>query len=112
MVEERGQGKPAGVTSEDTKEQPETTPADTGDSESEGKGRGSGSDSSTRVTVFVALGANLVIAVAKAVGGLISGSPALLSEAAHSVADSLNEVFLLAALRRSKRPADRKHPFG
>ncbi|MFG3167685.1 cation diffusion facilitator family transporter [Streptomyces sp. NPDC048200] len=104
------------MTSEDTKEQPDTTPADTGDnegeSEGESKGRNSGSDSSTRVTVFVALGANLVIAVAKAVGGLISGSPALLSEAAHSVADSLNEVFLLAALRRSKRPADRKHPFG
>jgi cation diffusion facilitator family transporter len=71
-----------------------------------------GSDSRTRVTVIVALGANLLIAVAKAVGGLIAGSPALLSEAAHSVADSMNEVFLLAALRRSRRPADRRHPFG
>ncbi|MFD9467090.1 cation diffusion facilitator family transporter [Streptomyces sp. NPDC060027] len=71
-----------------------------------------GADSRTRVTVWVALGANLLIAVAKAVGGLFAGSPALLSEAAHSVADSLNEVFLLTALRRSRRPADRKHPFG
>ncbi|WSJ10258.1 cation transporter [Streptomyces phaeochromogenes] len=70
------------------------------------------SDRRTRVTVLVALAANLVIAVAKAVGGLIAGSPALLSEAAHSVADSLNEVFLLAALRRSRRPADSRHPFG
>ncbi|MFI9648157.1 cation diffusion facilitator family transporter [Streptomyces sp. NPDC052040] len=69
-------------------------------------------DSTTRVTVLVALGANLVIAVAKAVGGLFAGSPALLSEAAHSVADSFNEIFLLAALRRSRRPADRRHPFG
>ncbi|WP_329342450.1 cation transporter [Streptomyces sp. NBC_00663] len=60
----------------------------------------------------MALVANLVIAVAKAVGGLIAHSPALLSEAAHSVADSLNEVFLLAALRRSRRPADTRHPFG
>jgi cation diffusion facilitator family transporter len=50
--------------------------------------------------------------VAKVVGGLLTGSPALLSEAAHSVADSMNEVFLLAALRRSRRPADRRHPFG
>ncbi|GAA1511418.1 cation diffusion facilitator family transporter [Streptomyces albidochromogenes] len=70
------------------------------------------SDRETRNTVLVALAANLVIAVAKTVGGLVSGSPALLSEAAHSVADSVNEVFLLAALRRSRRPADRKHPFG
>lgn len=69
-------------------------------------------DRRTRVTVLVALGANLLIALAKAVGGLLTGSPALLSEAAHSVADSLNEVFLLAALRRSRRPADRRHPFG
>ncbi|MER6704413.1 cation diffusion facilitator family transporter [Streptomyces fumanus] len=60
----------------------------------------------------MALAANLVIAVAKAIGGVLAGSPALLSEAAHSVADSLNEVFLLAALRRSRRPADRRHPFG
>ncbi|MFF4729586.1 cation diffusion facilitator family transporter [Streptomyces mirabilis] len=70
------------------------------------------SDRRTRLTVLVALGANLLIAVAKAVGGLLTGSPALLSEAAHSVADSMNEVFLLAALRRSRRPADHRHPFG
>ncbi|MFF1738831.1 cation diffusion facilitator family transporter [Streptomyces mirabilis] len=69
-------------------------------------------DRRTRLTVLVALGANLLIAVAKAVGGLLAGSPALLSEAAHSVADSMNEVFLLAALRRSRRPADHRHPFG
>ncbi|MDQ0835281.1 MULTISPECIES: cation diffusion facilitator family transporter [Streptomyces] len=62
--------------------------------------------------MLVALAANLVIAVAKGLGGVLAGSPALLSEAAHSVADSLNEVFLLAALRRSRRPADRRHPFG
>ncbi|MFF8990729.1 cation diffusion facilitator family transporter [Streptomyces sp. NPDC014983] len=69
-------------------------------------------DRRTRTTVLVALAANLLIAVAKAVGGALSGSPALLSEAAHSVADGFNEVFLLAALRRSRRPADARHPFG
>ncbi|MEV5953997.1 cation diffusion facilitator family transporter [Streptomyces sp. NPDC051987] len=69
-------------------------------------------DRRTRVTVVVALAANLVIAAAKAVGGVVAGSPALLSEAAHSVADSLNEVFLLAALRRSRRAPDARHPFG
>ncbi|MFI2200402.1 cation diffusion facilitator family transporter [Streptomyces sp. NPDC020192] len=69
-------------------------------------------DVRTRITVFVALGANLLIAAAKAVAGLFTGSPALLSEAAHSVADSLNEVFLLIAVHRSKRPPDDRHPFG
>lgn len=70
-----------------------------------------GGGESTR-TVGVALAANLVIALAKAVGAVLIGSPALLSEAAHSAADSLNEVFLLASLRRSRRPSDREHPFG
>jgi cation diffusion facilitator family transporter len=36
----------------------------------------------------------------------------MLAEAAHSVADTLNQVFLMAALRRSKRPPDVQHPFG
>jgi divalent metal cation (Fe/Co/Zn/Cd) transporter len=34
------------------------------------------------------------------------------SEAAHSIADTFNELLLLAALRRSGRPADRRHPLG
>jgi cation diffusion facilitator family transporter len=100
----RQQGKPADVSGDDTKERP--------DENQRTRRKEDGADSRTRVTVWVALGANLLIAVAKAAGGLITGSPALLSEAAHSVADSMNEVFLLAALRRSRRPADRRHPFG
>jgi cation diffusion facilitator family transporter len=68
--------------------------------------------SGSTVTVLLALGANLGVAVLKLVAGLISGSGALLSEAAHSVGDSTTEVLLLVALRRSDKPADRKHPFG
>ncbi|MEU6620237.1 cation diffusion facilitator family transporter [Streptomyces litmocidini] len=63
-------------------------------------------------TVIVAAAANLGIAVAKAVAGLISGSSAMLSEAAHSVADTVTEVLLLAALKRSEKPADEDHPLG
>jgi cation diffusion facilitator family transporter len=69
-------------------------------------------DAGTRGAVLVALGANLLIAAAKTAAGVFAGSPALLSEAAHSVADSLNEVFLLTSLRRSQRAADAQHPFG
>ncbi|QKV96656.1 cation diffusion facilitator family transporter [Streptomyces sp. NA02950] len=79
---------------------------------SDGSGEETGQDAKTAVTVLVALAANLVIALAKAVGGVFAGSPALLSEAAHSVADSLNEVFLLASLKRSKKAPDDQHPFG
>lgn len=64
------------------------------------------------LTVLLALAMNFAIAVAKAVAGLLTGSSALLSEAAHSVADCGTELFLLTAVRRSARPADRRHPFG
>ncbi|MEH0843558.1 cation diffusion facilitator family transporter [Micromonospora sp. CPCC 205711] len=63
-------------------------------------------------TVVVAGAANLAIAIAKLVAGLISGSAAMLSEAAHSVADTTTEVLLYLALRRGARPADTRHPFG
>jgi cation diffusion facilitator family transporter len=63
-------------------------------------------------TVVVAGLANLAIAVAKIVAGTISGSAAMLSEGAHSVADTTTEVLLFTALRRGARPADPEHPFG
>jgi cation diffusion facilitator family transporter len=71
----------------------------------------SGHEESLR-TVLIALAVNLSVAMAKLGGGLLTGSAALLAEAAHSFADTLNELFLVAAVRRSSRPADRSHPFG
>lgn len=71
----------------------------------------SGTGEST-LTVIVALVANALIAVMKVVAGALTGSAAMLAEAAHSVADTCTEGLLLAALRRSQRPADRRHPFG
>ncbi|GAB3978161.1 cation diffusion facilitator family transporter [Actinoallomurus acanthiterrae] len=67
---------------------------------------------STRRTVLVAGAANLVVAATKLAAGLISGSSAMLAEAAHSLADTLNQVFLLASLRQGDRPPDEAHPFG
>src|SRR3954469_19267458 len=63
-------------------------------------------------TVLVAGGANLAIAVAKLVAGALTGSSALLAEGGHSVGDTVNQLFLLTALTRSKKPADVQHPFG
>ena len=68
--------------------------------------------SESTFTVLVAMAANAGIGVAKLFAGLLSGSSALVSEAAHSAGDTCTELFLLTALRRSERPADRVHPFG
>jgi cation diffusion facilitator family transporter len=63
-------------------------------------------------TVLVALGAGLGVAVAKAVAAAVTGSTALAAEAAHSLADSGNDLSLFIAQRRSSRPADDQHPLG
>jgi cation diffusion facilitator family transporter len=65
-----------------------------------------------RRTVYVALAANTAIALAKLGGGVVAGSSAMLSEGAHSVADTMNQVFLLVSLRFSERRPDADHPFG
>jgi cation diffusion facilitator family transporter len=64
------------------------------------------------LTAWVALAANLGIAVAKLVAALITRSSAMFAEAFHAMADSGNEVLLLVAQRRSERPADQEHPLG
>jgi cation diffusion facilitator family transporter len=67
---------------------------------------------SSLVTVLVALVANGLLAVAKSVAAVVTGSAAMVAEAAHSWSDTGNEVFLLLAERRGNRPRDEAHPRG
>jgi cation diffusion facilitator family transporter len=66
----------------------------------------------TRRTVIIAGAANILVGLVKLVAGIMSGSSAMLAEAAHSAADTLDQVFLLTSLHQADRPADRDHPFG
>jgi cation diffusion facilitator family transporter len=66
----------------------------------------------SRRTVTIALLANGVIAVAKLAAGLMTGSSAMLAEAAHSIADTVNQVFLRVSLRLSTREPTPDQPFG
>jgi cation diffusion facilitator family transporter len=66
----------------------------------------------TRRTVIIAGAANILVGLVKLAAGILSGSSAMLAEAAHSAADTLNQAFLLTSLRQADRPADRDHPFG
>jgi cation diffusion facilitator family transporter len=63
-------------------------------------------------SVLAALAANTAIAIAKGTAAALTGSPALLAETLHTVADAGNEVFLFVAIRRSRQPADATHPLG
>ena len=64
------------------------------------------------LTVLVALGANLLIAIAKTIAAALTGAASMVAEAAHSWADTGNEIFLYVAARRSVKPADASHPIG
>ena len=67
---------------------------------------------STTRTVLIAGGANIIVMIAKLAAGILTGSSAMLAEAAHSFADTLNQVFLFTSVRQGQRPADEEHPFG
>lgn len=66
----------------------------------------------SRRTVLVALAANAAVAVVKLVAGLLSGSAAMLAEAAHSVADTTNQGFLLVSIGLADRDPTPDQPFG
>src|ERR671920_1677608 len=61
---------------------------------------------------MIALVANGLIAVAKLAAGLMTGSSAMLAEAAHSVADTVNQAFLRVSLSLSAKQPTPDQPFG
>src|SRR5919197_2502837 len=66
----------------------------------------------SRTTVLIALAANAVIALAKLGGGLITGSSAMFAEAAHSLADTTNQCFMLVSIALGRREPTESRPFG
>jgi len=72
----------------------------------------SGHEGASKTAVLAAMVANFAIAIGKLVAGLMTGSAAMLAEAGHSVADTVNQVFLLIGINLSHTTADEKHPHG
>jgi cation diffusion facilitator family transporter len=66
----------------------------------------------SRRAIFLALGANFAIFVAKLVAALFTGSGAMLAEAVHSLADCANQGLLLLGMRQAKRPPSADYPLG
>lgn len=74
-------------------------------------GNGTSEEKGTKGSVYGALVTNLLITTSKFVAEAISGSSAILAEGAHSVADTVNQVFLLISLLLSKQSPDPEHPY-
>ncbi|KRE89373.1 cytochrome C551 [Frateuria sp. Soil773] len=62
--------------------------------------------------IFLALGANFAIFVAKLVAAVATGSGAMLAEAVHSLADCGNQGLLLLGMRQARRPPSDDYPLG
>ncbi|MEJ7646399.1 MAG: cation diffusion facilitator family transporter [Chryseolinea sp.] len=63
-------------------------------------------------SIYSALIANGLIAITKFIAGAFTNSSSMISEGIHSVVDTVNQLLLLYGLRRSKKPANERHPFG
>src|SRR5690606_26946771 len=70
------------------------------------------SSESHKIVVYAALFGNLAIALVKFVAAYITNSSAMLSEAIHSVVDTLNEILLLHGMKKAEQKPDARHPFG
>src|SRR3954462_8109714 len=60
----------------------------------------------------LSIASNSVLIALKVVAGLITGSVAILTEAAHSSIDLLASVIAFFSLRKAAEPADASHPYG
>lgn len=70
------------------------------------------SSESNKIVVYAALFGNLAIALVKFIAAYITNSSAMLSEAIHSVVDTLNEILLLYGMKKAEQRPDAHHPFG
>lgn len=55
---------------------------------------------------------DLLLGVAKIVGGIVSTSTALIADGVHSLSDLLTDFIVIYAAKHSHREADEEHPYG
>jgi cation diffusion facilitator family transporter len=60
----------------------------------------------------ISIASNSLLIALKVVAGVVTGSVAILTEAAHSAIDLLASVIAFFSLRKAAEPADASHPYG
>lgn len=66
----------------------------------------------SKKVIYAALVGNSLISITKFAAAFYTGSSAMLSEGIHSLVDTGNQGLLLYGMKKAKKPADAKHPFG
>ena len=66
----------------------------------------------SKKVIYAALVGNFLIALTKSAAAAYTNSSAMMSEAVHSIVDCGNQGLLLYGIKKSKKPADKAHPFG
>ncbi len=65
-----------------------------------------------RFAAWVGIIGNIILAIIKAVVGVVANSRALIADAVHSASDVIGSVVVLIGVRAAKMPPDRDHPYG
>lgn len=64
------------------------------------------------VATWIGIIVNTLLAIMKGIGGVLSGSKALIADALHSASDIVGSVVILLAVKVAHRPPDKEHPYG
>ncbi|WP_096440386.1 cation diffusion facilitator family transporter [Alteribacter populi] len=65
-----------------------------------------------RMGAWIGIIGNVVLAIVKAVVGIMANSRALVADAVHSASDVVGSVAVLVGVRAAKMPPDEDHPYG
>lgn len=69
-------------------------------------------DETPEKNLFITMALNFFITIAEVIGGLISGSLSLISDALHNFSDGIAVIITYIAMKLSKRPKTSKYTFG
>lgn len=64
------------------------------------------------VATWIGIIVNILLTILKSIGGVLSGSRALLADALHSASDIVSSVVILFAVKIANKPPDKEHPYG
>lgn len=64
------------------------------------------------IATWIGIIVNLLLTIFKGIGGVLSGSRALLADALHSASDVVGSLVILFAVKIANKPPDEEHPYG